>query len=604
MGVQKQQTRTGSLKSFVRVGKATDAPMPKDNLAKPATRMTRSKAAAALESATIENQELVVETPAPMERKRKLANLAPTEPKEVAKRPVKVAVRGGKATTIGAYFPVATVAVAYGSAVEEAVEAVEIEAVEGSKEDLDRRARVLLGRLRSRKASTSASDEASAAEASAAVSLVPSAIEQTREIQASIRALRETITETTTNNMAKPSPSIFASTIIPTTEDLYLRALRRQFVSISPQPGSAQPLPRSMRKLEELFQALEHTILFDSKDASMGVIYHRIRKSVEVMAKRTFGWHELGQILAVYPESYTFGALPTMHEGRRVVSVELKPRAHGLQMAVEMDRRRVEFRKRLVRIVEAEHGGFLARRGYTETDISAVRGWHPEFDIEATPMVTPIAMPPATLPLGNQSASPLVATFDRNRLKHLLGQTTAALAQAPAQEQADLVPEPTTAVAAALAATKAAAAAIPKEKPITKAQELLERIRAKQRAKELQKQNEAPVVPASTRTMHSRLPGILEALSFMFYSERKSVLPFFFVVDRIAETKGLDKAEAAVHLVEMSAFVPEWCVVVREDGAVMDRGEEPVTGARMKVTRSIGMQEAKARLEAKIAEKL
>ncbi|KAI7834385.1 hypothetical protein BX661DRAFT_52446 [Kickxella alabastrina] len=158
--------------------------------------------------------------------------------------------------------------------------------------------------------------------------------------------------------MAKPSPSTFASTIIPTTEDLYLRDLRRQFVSISPQPGSAQPLPRSMRKLEELFQALEHTILFDSKDASMGVIYHRIRKSVEVMAKRTFGWHELGQILAVYPESYTFGALPTMHEGRRVVSVELKPRAHGLQMAVEMERRRVEFRKRLVRIVEAEHGGF------------------------------------------------------------------------------------------------------------------------------------------------------------------------------------------------------------------------------------------------------
>ncbi|KAJ1940646.1 hypothetical protein GGF37_003885, partial [Kickxella alabastrina] len=474
----------------------------------------------------------------------------------------------------------------------------------GSKEDLDRRAHVLLGRLRSRKASTSTSNEASAAETSAAVFLVPSAIEQTREIQASIRALRETITETTTNNMAKPSPSTFASTIIPTTEDLYLRDLRRQFVSISPQPGSAQPLPRSMRKLEELFQALEHTILFDSKDASMGVIYHRIRKSVEVMAKRTFGWHELGQILAVYPESYTFGALPTMHEGRRVVSVELKPRAHGLQMAVEMERRRVEFRKRLVRIVEAEHGGFLARRGYTETDISAVRGWHPEFDIETTPMVTPIAMPPATLPLGNQSASPLVATFDRNRLKHLLGQTTAALSQAPAQEQADLVPEPTTAAAAALAATKAAAAAIPKEKPITKAQELLERIRAKQRAKELQKQNEAPVVPASTRTMHSRLPGILEALSFMFYSERKSVLPFFFVADRIAETKGLDKAEAAVHLVEMSAFVPEWCVVVREDGAVMNRGEEPVTGARMKVTRSIGMQEAKARLEAKIAEKL
>ncbi|KAJ1933047.1 hypothetical protein GGF37_006855, partial [Kickxella alabastrina] len=142
MGVQKQQTRTGSLKSFVRVGKATDAPMPKDNLAKPATRMTRSKAAA-LESATIEKQELVVETPTPMERKRKLANLAPTEPKEVAKRPARVAVRGGKATTIGAYFPVATAAVAHGAVVEEAVEALEVEAVEGSKEDLDRRAHVL-----------------------------------------------------------------------------------------------------------------------------------------------------------------------------------------------------------------------------------------------------------------------------------------------------------------------------------------------------------------------------------------------------------------------------------------------------------------------------
>ncbi|KAJ1813204.1 hypothetical protein LPJ75_003289, partial [Coemansia sp. RSA 2598] len=81
-----------------------------------------------------------------------------------------------------------------------------------------------------------------------------------------------------------------------------------------------------------------------------------------------------------------------------------------------------------------------------------------------------------------------------------------------------------------------------------------------------------------------------------------SVLPFFYVVEKIVELKGLDKAEASGHLVALGSFVPEWCSVLTELGDVLPEGVEPAAGARVKVTRSISMQEAKSRLEAKIAE--
>ncbi|KAJ2004328.1 hypothetical protein H4R26_002576 [Coemansia thaxteri] len=377
------------------------------------------------------------------------------------------------------------------------------------------------------------------------------------------------------------------------------RRVRRQFVSIRAEAlGTVRAFPQSLRKLNELFQALDHAVLFGGQSS---VVYHRVRRGVEVMAKRTFGWRELGQILALYPESYSHEALQTTHEGRRVVSVVLTPKVQGLALASEIEARREEFAHRLMAHVDVAHRAFLVDRGYAPADLAAVEGhWHPSFDIESTPAVTPLQLPPAPAPSS-------LATFDRERLRHLLGAVPAAK---PPAVLTLLPPTPADSPVLQPAATPAAA-----RPPISGAKNLLERIREKQRAKEAALQAAVQAVPAATRTMHSRLPAILEAISFLFYSERRNVLPLLFVVDKLVESKDLERADLSRHIVALTEFVPEWCSIVDVGAAASSSkgeatgpppppqapGAEPSPDARLAVTRTISMQEAKTRLAAKIA---
>ncbi|KAJ2624704.1 hypothetical protein H4R22_005030, partial [Coemansia sp. RSA 1290] len=132
----------------------------------------------------------------------------------------------------------------------------------------------------------------------------------------------------------------------------------------------------------------------------------------------------------------------------------------------------------------------------------------------------------------------------------------------------------------------------PKERPTSTAAALLERIRAKQRAKELA--TKPKPIPVTTQSMYSRLPAILSTLSFIYYSERKHVLPLAYVVDKVCESQSLDKSEATCHLISLAEFVPEWCLIDDEDP------KKPSPDARFKVIRSVSTQEAKKRLQAKI----
>ncbi|KAJ1807433.1 hypothetical protein LPJ56_006242, partial [Coemansia sp. RSA 2599] len=404
-----------SLKTFVRVGKASDVPTPKDAMAKTPVRMTRSKSAAlAGTEQQQKEQPAVVETPVAT-RKRKLAAEPPSlETKEEPSSPPKKSVRtdnvstdaaaaaaamgtpktarAKKATTINKYFsPVKKHASADDVAAEPAAEkpepAAEAAAEPGAAGDerkaaLDTRANALLGRLRARKRVAAPAVD------------VGVRMEETRAIQEDIRARRGEPQCADTTQAAKPEAASFEAGKPLSAEDLRLRDLRRQFVSISPQTTAGKALPREFRKLEELFQGLEHTVMFGGLNENSCVVYHRVRKSVEVMAKRTFGWKELGQILAVYPESYECQRKETVHAGRKVMSVELRPRAKGAHLAMEMENRRQELRRRLVALVDAAHGEFLVARGYSNEDVAAASGWHPSFDVESTRAITPVALPP------------------------------------------------------------------------------------------------------------------------------------------------------------------------------------------------------------------
>ncbi|KAJ2609884.1 hypothetical protein GGF44_006255, partial [Coemansia sp. RSA 1694] len=251
--------------------------------------------------------------------------------------------------------------------VEVAPPAVEL-SLPPSRAQLKGRAAELLTRLRSRHkpAATSAAE--------------------TRSIQDGLRARRTPAVAAIECTNVQPTAAAvakFAESGALSQETVEARAMHRQFVSIGT-TGNTPPLPQHLRKLHELFQALDHAVLFGGQRS---VIYHRARAGVEAMAKRTFGWRELGQILALLPDAYACTAVPAVHNGRRVVSVELTPRTGGgLDLAVEIDARRRQFAHALGARVDAAHRAFLADRGYADADVDALRGaWHPAFDVESTP---------------------------------------------------------------------------------------------------------------------------------------------------------------------------------------------------------------------------
>ncbi|KAJ2840705.1 replication licensing factor Cdt1, partial [Coemansia sp. 'formosensis'] len=469
--------------------------------------------------------------------------------------------------------------------IETAVEPVVEPTQSNTRDKLNERAAVLLARLRDRK---KVAAETTAAETTA---------EETRTIQGDLRTRRAAAAAA-----AAPLPTQAVSTFAEaggvSAPEQHQRDVHRQFVAIASPHGRA--LPRELRKLSEIFQALDHAVMFAGHAS---VIYHRTRRAVESMAKRTFGWRELGQILALYPESYHHAPVPTTHEGRRVASLELTPRVGGLDLAVEIEARRDEFARRLVARVDAAHRAFLAQRGYDANDIDATRGhWHPAFDVESTPKVTPLPLPPTPA-----AAAGPVATFDRERLRHLLDAAEAKNAESKEKPPAVLALPPTPADSPLLKP-----AALPKDVKVSPAKNLLERIREKQRAKEAAQLAAAQAIPPATRTMHSRLPAILETISFLFYTERRNVLPYFYVVDKLVESKGLERPDISNHIIALAGFVPEWCSITepgnKDSGATAEPNDtppspppvDPSPEARLNITRTISMRDAKARLIAKI----
>ncbi|KAJ2495654.1 hypothetical protein GGI11_008363, partial [Coemansia sp. RSA 2049] len=485
------------------------------------------------------------------------------------------------------------------------------EETSGRKESrLRARTTALLERLRGRKRPTADGDTGGDA---GAASEPRSSV--TRDIQERIRELREapSAEEPSADQQRQPHDgATFQAARVRTAADAQLSDLRRQFVRIDA-PRDAAALSSELRKLEELFQGLEHVTLFGgTTNASAGVVYHKVRRSVEAMARRTFGWRELGQILAVYPEAYGVSPITTTHMGRRVPSAVLTPpHAHGVGLAMAMDERRCEFRRRLVARVADAHARFLLARGYERADLESPAvvdaGWHPAFDIESVPAVDPLPMPPAPLVSAavGSTSTPAVAAFDKSKLKHLLGMrgsdktakaddsspnaSVCPVAAASPNPSSSTPPHaapvdggankdssstavglPTPSDSPVIHPSAAAAAATASDtKPSKKkttlaagAKGLLERIRAKQRAKEEAAFQKSPSsIPAATRSMHSRLPAVLDAISFLYYSERKSVLPFHYVAEKIGEVQRLDRPDAVDHIVALARFVPEWCAV-------------------------------------------
>ncbi|KAJ1913060.1 hypothetical protein IWQ60_009378 [Tieghemiomyces parasiticus] len=433
---------------------------------------------------------------------------------------------------------------------------------------------------------------------------------------------------------ALPCPTVRVPTEVPqvkpsmATDTVPSTPAFRKFQHLTSTPASSTaatklPLPSHCQRLDVTYQALEHTLVF-LKGQNQSCVYHRLRKPVENMCRRSFELEQLGQLVTVYPGAYRLEPVRHLHNGQRVASVEIHfgPALNGSTTEVttssssaadthflhaafastELEKRRVHFRHLLLELVHAAHNAFLIRRAlppvatYTE-----LAHWHPDFSLDTD---VP-AIPSAELPRLE------LQTVSQQRVQDLLGRLQSRPVTPKTPVGGTHLPTPTSPMA-----LSAAAAACPTPPPIpctpTKVAtpssvvlaapaaptkvgggtlSLLDRIRQKE---QLRKRADL-LVPSEEQTTQraqlSRLAELADTLSFLFYSSKRTTLRLRELVPKLVDSSPVPITEAeAVQLVSLLArTVPQWCQITMIAGDTM-----------VKLDRTVAVREAKAAIQRRL----
>ncbi|KAJ1679007.1 hypothetical protein EV182_002919 [Spiromyces aspiralis] len=357
------------------------------------------------------------------------------------------------------------------------------------------------------------------------------------------------------------------------------------------------PLPDRLTKLEAIFQAIEHTLMF-THSQGCAWIFHRHRKSVENSCGYTFTLRHLAQIVYIYPDSYELKPTRVAYQGSQVDSIEVSPKPGGAatdtdaesakslggvdptsafataRFAVEqIERRRRTFREQLLDYVDTYHKMFATERNNIGSNAVTVPGWrqikrwHEDFSLNGD---VP-DLPQAELPL---RCTTNLARPDKERIRWLLGQAASPASKETASAAAEgdtggtAKADPPAAVAEGpcvgeleLLTAGATQQKETKDAPVSKVSALLERIRAKEQRRKQEAMLGVSPEKMTERAMLSRLPGIADSVSYIFYAQRKSVLPLSLVCERLSYSARmpLSKDECKEHITKLAGIVPDWC---------------------------------------------
>jgi hypothetical protein len=211
------------------------------------------------------------------------------------------------------------------------------------------------------------------------------------------------------------------------------------------------PLPRDFEHLDQVFDALESTVMYQ-RGRNENAIFIKLQKTVEGVCNRSFNLAHVQQIQYLFPEAYQLEAVKVTHLGVRTESISfdfniswskkrklddmLSPSKSGSPgvaspkksltptkpmhpgtfesprstvksevpvaemdsiskaafAAVEIPKRKLEFRRRLIQFVETKHNSFLKSHNIDWNPMEAKTHWHPEFPLES------VTLPGAHLP--------------------------------------------------------------------------------------------------------------------------------------------------------------------------------------------------------------
>ncbi|KAJ1987075.1 hypothetical protein H4R33_003028 [Dimargaris cristalligena] len=339
-------------------------------------------------------------------------------------------------------------------------------------------------------------------------------------------------------------------------------------------------LPSELQRLDMLFQSIEHTLVF-MKGQNQPCIYHRIRKPVENMCRRNFELEHLGQIMTLCPEIYHLNAVRHLHQGARIPSVEIQwgPHFDGVLTGGQLEARRSQFKDALLNYTFQAHNRFLENDlGMSPVaSIQVLDQWHADFKLDTQVS----AVPSATLPRLE------LHTVSQQRVQDLLAKLKG---RHPSRVGIVAASAPGSAAAIApLASDESAAPKPPASKPLS----LLERIRQKEQNRKRDTMLGITPENVTHRAMLSRLPDMVDTLSFLFYAAKRTIMKMKELAPKLVDSHKLplSESEAVQHISLLSTTVPTWCKLTIIGIETM-----------VKVDRAVSVRSAKDTIQAKLLE--
>ena len=303
-------------------------------------------------------------------------------------------------------------------------------------------------------------------------------------------------------------------------------------------------LPTCLVKLQRLFKSLENCLDFLHSRGEHGT-FVKIQKSVQDQSGLMFTLEHLGQMMTLVPLLYRLAPIKTIYNGSRVTSIEIK-----LPVDYNIKSRQAAFRQALMQYVEPFHNAYLLKHD----TLAPKHGWHPKFDLEQVPALA------SSLPSFKTQDHVDTLKKKAGLAKDLVEQSTRTKAQLLQSKNSCLGVDDT----AQAIATENGLQKSDKEtesKPKSRAQAILERIRAKQKQKQLlaDQQPQLSLDKVHKRSMLKRLPMMATCLVLLATSRKRTAFPLPVCQQHITQSLDqffLEPHAIFEHLVQLCKICP------------------------------------------------
>ncbi|GLH13206.1 DNA replication factor Cdt1-like Protein [Gryllus bimaculatus] len=304
-------------------------------------------------------------------------------------------------------------------------------------------------------------------------------------------------------------------------------------------------LPYSYRFLEEIFRCVDTvtSMMYNRRET---VTFDKLKSGVQQMLRRNFSEQHIGQIKRVFPDAFNVSqekssmimSSKKVNKYQLVVVPIFDPKVadvlkmsngscHSVMTPTLLVQRREQFHNNLLKIVKNHHKKFLENLDPPVIiPHASLARWHPEFQLDAVPPITPAELPAPPCEEKICSAKEVL-----DRAKTLFG------CNERMEKALQMVSE-----------------------QIKKSEETSSsEVRAKQAAKALLAMTRTPAEDREAIQL-LRLPEIARILRNIFVAEKKSVLHLEVTLQKLANSyrEAISNGELEQHIRLLMKVVPGW----------------------------------------------